>query len=304
MSHRRIRFLALLLACGALTSGAAAQAATTEPLPKCGTTPKGASEPVKATLALADTDPETVVAALYGRGTGIRQLTLVYKVTGCRMTATLPGPADPPPIGPAKDGKVATIPYGVIRLDGTPQIDRDQYIVRLKVWTAPPPIQDADGKSVSPTFDPGSYGGFLHLKASWMHRVGTPVAVSRSENRWAAVLALAAIGALGGFLVFCIVHQFSQSELLVGWRRLLFAGVFSVGIGAALGYQTIYLNQDVWTFSANGIALVTAAFTAATSGHFLTGMLSQVYTVQKQARADAKATGEQRDPGVAAQATG
>jgi hypothetical protein len=272
-----MRRLIAILACCVAAFLALAATASAE-LPVCGTTPPGASQPVKATLALADTDPETVTAALYGRRTGVRQLTFVYNVSGCRVTNGLALPADPPPIGPPKDDKVGTIPKGVIRIDGRPEADGNQYVVHMQVFTAPPAYTDpGTGKKIAPKFDPGTYGGFLHLKAGWMHRTGTLVAISRSENRWLFVLGAAVIGALGGFVVFMLLHAFARANLLVGGWRVAIAGALSIGVGAYVAYTTNYLNQDVWTLGANTLALLTAAFTAATSGHLVTGLLGKVY---------------------------
>jgi hypothetical protein len=257
---RRIASPALLAL--ALLAGAAPAFGAGEP-PVCGTTLPGAAQPVQATLALADADAETVTAALYGRHTGDRQLTLVYTASGCRLTGTLPAPRDPPFVGPPKDDKVGTIPNGAIRLNGPPEVDGNHYIVRLQVS--------------SRRFDPGTYAGFLDLNASWMHRTGTPVAISRSENRWLLVLGVALLGAFGGFVVFMLLHAFSRANLLASGSRVAIAAVLSVGLGSYVAYTTNYLNQDVWTLGANTLALLTAAFTAATSGHLITGLLGKVY---------------------------
>lgn len=273
-----MRRAVFMLACGALVSLVGAAPALAAGEPECGTTPKGASEPVKATLALAGSHPETVTGAVYGRKTGPRPLTLVYTVTGCKLASGLAVPADPPTIGPPKDDKLTTIPKGVIRLDGDPETDGNQYVVHMQVFTAPPQYTDARlHETFSPRFDAGTYGGFVNLKADWMHRTATPLAISRSENRWKSVLLVALLGALGGFLFFMLLHAFSQAKLLATGWRIAIAGVLSVAIGAYVGYTTNYLNQDVWTFGANTIALMTAAFTAATSGQLVTGLLGKVY---------------------------
>jgi putative flippase GtrA len=273
-----MRRVAAMLACGALVSLAVAAPTAAAGEPECGTTPHGATEPVKATLALAATDPETVAVALYGRKTGPRPLTLVYTVSGCKLAAGLSAPSDPPTIGPPTDNKLTTIPKGVIRLDDDPEIDGNQYVVHMQVLTSPPQYTDARlHKKFSPKFDPGTYAGFVNLKAAWMHRTATPIAISRSENRWQRVLLIALLGALGGFVFFMLLHAFSQAKLLATGWRIAIAGVLSVGIGAYVGYTTSYLNQDVWTFGANTIALLTAAFTAATSGQLVTGLLGKVY---------------------------
>jgi hypothetical protein len=255
---------------------AAAPAGAAEPV--CGTVPAGASQPAKATLSLLDTDPETVTTALYGRKTGVKQLTLVYAVSGCVPTQGLDPPHDPPHIGPSKDVKVETIPRGVIRLAGTPKFDGHVYVVRLQVDTNPPPYKEqTTGKTIAPGFPTGTYAGFVHLDADWIPRNGSLVAVSRSENRWLYVLGLAALGALGGFAAFMLLHAFSRAALLTSGPKIAVAGVVSVAVGAYVAYTTNYLNQDVWTLGANTIALLTAAFTAATTGQLVTGLLGKVY---------------------------
>jgi hypothetical protein len=264
----------LVFCCAPSVAGAA-----DEP-PICGA-PSGGGAAGKATLALADQDPETVAGATYGRDTGERQMTLVYTASGCRLADDLPAPLDPPPIGPPKDQTLDTVPHGVIRLNGPPEIDGNQYIVYLTVSTSPTAFKNQAGKEVQPSFDPGTYGGFLHLRAPWLHRTGTPVAISRSDNEWLKVAVLASIGALGGFVVFVLLHWFAQADLLVGGLRFAFAGAAGVVIGAGTAYLTNYLNQGVWTFDANGRALMLAAFTAATTGPVVSGLLTKVYDDKK-----------------------
>ena len=84
---------------------------------------------------------------------------------------------------------------------------------------------------------------------------------------------LADVLALAGFLVFVVLHWFAQAENDVWGRRFAVAGVFSALVGAGVAYTTNYLNQSVWTFGANGRALVVAAFTVATTGPLVTGLL-------------------------------
>jgi hypothetical protein len=117
----------------------------------------------------------------------------------------------------------------------------------------------------------------VQLDTKWLHRTGTAVAISRSENRWLYVLGLAVLGAAGGCLFVMLLHAYSRAKLLTTAGRVAIAGVISVAVGAYVAYTTNYLNQDVWTLGANTIALLTAAFTAATSGHLVTGLLGKVY---------------------------
>lgn len=279
---RKWRGAAMTLACCSLVSAAyAAPSVAAVKLPVCGATPSGGGAPAKATLALADQDPETVAGVTYGRRTGERQMTLVYTVSGCSLASDLSPPLDPPPIGPPKDQSLNTVPYGVIRLDGPPEMDGNQYVVHLMVSTSPAVVEDQRHEAVHPSFDPGAYAGFLHLRAQWMHRVGTPIAISRSDNQRLKVAGLAIAAALMGFLVFCLLHWFAQAELLVGATRLLFAAGASVAIGAGTAYVTNYLNQGVWTVGSNVGALLIAAFTSATTGPVLTGLLAKVYDDKK-----------------------
>src|SRR4029453_13727710 len=66
------------------------------------------------------------------------------------------------------------------------------------------------------------------------------------------------------FFFFMLLHAFARATLLESGWRIAIAGAISIGVGAYVAYTTNYLNQDVWTFGANIIALLTAAFTAAT----------------------------------------
>jgi hypothetical protein len=259
--------LAGLLCFGALPAQAA----------PCGSVPKDGGAPARATLALADQDAETVASASFGRDTGERMMTLVFTATGCELTDKLEKPADPPRIGPPKDTTFDAIPRGVVRLDGDPEVDGSRYIVRLKVSTSPAPIMGGNGELAAPVFEPGTYAGFLNLQAPWVRRVGTPIAISRSDDEWFKVALLAGLGALAGFLAFVIIHWFAQADMVAGRWRFLVAGLLSVLVGAGVAYTTNYLNQGVWTFSANGRALLVAAFTAATAGPLVTGLLGKVY---------------------------
>src|SRR4051794_37140806 len=91
-----------------------------EPITSCGEPPSGggASARLKATLSLdgQSQDPTLVTDAAFGRKTGVKKLTLVYKVTRCEMGETEPRPQLPLRIYPPKSGD--SVPDNALVLDG------------------------------------------------------------------------------------------------------------------------------------------------------------------------------------------
>ena len=256
------------LAVGALSVTAvptslAQPAGTAEPL--CGQAARaadGASPKVaRAELALDGQSDELVTDATFKRGTGTRMMTLIYNVTGCEMPAKAPAPQQPLRIYPAKTGD--QIPAGVITLDGSPDVEGSRYIVHLK--------------ASSDAFDPGSYNGFVEIKAPWLKTVRTPVTVSRSENRVLVPLGLGGLGAVAGFALFGLLRWYRKNDLLVSRAKLVLAGVVSVVAGAFAAYATNYLSQDVWSSAENARAALGVGFTASTSG-VMTALLAAVWS--------------------------
>jgi hypothetical protein len=73
---------------------------------------------------------------------------------------------------------------------------------------------------------------------------------------------------------------------------LWFAAAASIIVGAGSAFFTNYLNQDVWTWNANGLALFTAAFSASTAG-VAAGLLTGIYNNTTSAKEGAEGgTGE------------
>jgi hypothetical protein len=62
------------------------------------------------------------------------------------------------------------------------------------------------------------------------------------------------IGAALGFGAFALVRVLHDERLNVHGWVLITAGLVSIGIGVGTAYYTNYLNQDVWTMDANGLA--------------------------------------------------
>ena len=244
-----------------LSAVPAAPAALAQPpqgdLPKCG---QGA----KATLAFDGQRDEVVTDAAFGRDKDRESLTLIYKVSGCTLTADEAVPQDPPQIFGQKTGD--EIPEGAITLRGEPEFEEASYVVRF---------------NVSSEIDAGSYAGFVQVKAPWLNTVRTPVTVSRSENQIWKPLLLGAAGAVVGFLFFAVARLLKGNDLLVSRTLAIVAGVVSIGAGAVAAFTTNYLGQDVWTWSQNWPETLGAGFSASTSG-VMVALLAAVWKADKQ----------------------
>jgi len=143
------------------------------------------------------------------------------------------------------------IPEGALGLKAA-SVEGSRYVVRLKVS--------------SDSVHPGSYTGFVEMKADWLTPIRTPVAVSRSEENFLWPLACGAAGAAVGFLIFMLLHAFKNDKLLVNSWQLVTAAVFSVGAGALAALITNYSNQEIWVLGDNWWGAAGVGFTAATSG--------------------------------------
>jgi hypothetical protein len=251
---------------GALWLGtpvALAQTDASAPLPACGSTPKGSTQKALATLALDGESPELVTDGKFGHKTGHRDLLLVFKVTGCDAAGRQAKPQEPLAIYPTKTGD--QVPDGAVRLRGDPSMEGSGTVYRVPL------------RVFSNQFDPGSYSGFVELKAPWMNPARVPVTVSRSENNLLVPLSWGLIGAVFGLVVF-VLMQFAQDFELAGhWYTWLLVGLVSVGAGVYVSYKTSYLDQDIWTSGENGVAAAVAGFTGATAGSTISGLFGWVF---------------------------
>jgi hypothetical protein len=308
--------LAMLVAPAARsqTTGAATNAADVSKLPVCGTragasararpasaaqrlrtavrrvAESAATQPVQGTLTLDQEDQETVTSAAFGRSKDPQPLTLVYRVAGCRVTDRLPLPSNPLRTGPVKSAGSRMLPLGAVHVDDA-DADGDRYVVHLRILASSDGASDqprAPGRRPSASHDftvkAGSYTSFVRLKANWMRPVATPVTVTRSESQLWMPIGIGIAGAGCGFLLFWLARQIHHEDLLVRDRVLWFTAAASIIVGAGSAFFTNYLNQDVWTWNANGLALFTAAFSASTAG-VAAGLLTGIYknpTVAKE----------------------
>jgi hypothetical protein len=108
--------------------------------------PSTGKDPVRATLTLDQEDQETVTAAAFGRSTDPQPLTLVYRVSGCRVTDTLPWPSSPLPTGPVKTTGARALPLGAVQIDDV-EADGDRYVVYLRVFVSSSKASDQGGAS-------------------------------------------------------------------------------------------------------------------------------------------------------------
>ena len=101
---------------------------------------------VLATLTLDQEDQETVTAATFGRSTDPQPLTLVYRVSGCRVVDTLPLPRSPLPTGPVNTVGARALPLGSVQIDDV-EADGDRYVVHLRVFVSSGKASDQGGTS-------------------------------------------------------------------------------------------------------------------------------------------------------------
>jgi hypothetical protein len=281
--------------------------------------PSTGEDRFRATLTLDQEDQETVTAATFGRSTDPQPLTLVYRVSGCRVTDALPWPRSPLPTGPVKTTGARALPLGAAQIVDV-EADGDRYVVYLRVFVSSGKASDQGGTSkpstaITPTpsggpatgsadgaatpdgapttpnefsVDPGSYTSFVRIKAAWLRTVATPVTVTRSEDSEWIPLGIGVLGGLCGFFVFWLLRKIHDDDLLVKETWVLWlAAIVSVVVGAGTAFVTNYFNQDVWTVDANALALFIAAFSASTGG-VAAGLLTGIY---KTTAADAAGGG-------------
>jgi hypothetical protein len=178
-------------------------------------------------------------------------MTLVYRVTGCELADSEPAPAQPLRVYDS-NGPGDPLPDGVVKLDGDPSIETASYVVHLKVS--------------SDDFDPGSYSGLVEIRADWLNTVRTAVTISRSENRISVPLLWGALGAVAGLVVFVLPHWLRKDGPQVSRARLAVVVALGIIAGTLSAFVGNYINQDIWTASANWWATAVIGFTGATSG--------------------------------------
>jgi hypothetical protein len=233
---------------------------------RCGSADPETNATARATLTLQD---DSVAGIAYGRDTDDRTLLLRFRAEGCELA---PGGAAPDLEVVPKQG-LEQLPDGVVSLVRARR-DGNEFSVRLAV--------DPD------RFDPGSYGGFVEIRAGDVTTTRTPIALSRSESNLAWPLLIGAIGGLAGLVWFALLH--SARGTVDGRFRALHYGVVFIAASVAgiFSVTTQYLDQEVWSVEDNGLAALVAAFTGATTGAMATA-ISVLWRVPDRGAETAKA---------------
>lgn len=216
----------------ALTPGAA-QAAT------CGT----GAEPVRAVLTLDETSDTD---ATFKRDDGTRALNLIYRAADC----TFSGSEAPPRIAVLSAKDADELPPDAVTLKSA-SFDPKEMALGLQVDSA--------------SFDPGSYGGLVEVRAPYLVTTRTPITVSRSEDNLLLPIGIGAIGGLVALLWFGLTKAATRNQLEIApvWLVVVVAGGVVAG---AFTVWSSYMSQDVWTLDENARSALLAAFTGATTG--------------------------------------
>lgn len=227
----------------------------------CGTTEADSGDTIRGTLALDEED--AVTDRVFHRDTGHKTLSLIFKVGGCVLAADAPQPT-----------------LDVIPRKGSEELPANA--VSLKRVTPDGSTLDVLIDVDSGRFDPGSYGALVVLRAPEVATTRTPIAVSRSDNRWLIPALIGIVAALAGLALFTL-GQVARKATLAS-RRLL---ALVAGIAAVAGAVVVvvnYTNQEVWTFGENWWSAAVTGFTGATSG-VMAGLLGGVWKTEDPAAA-------------------
>ena len=211
---------------------------------ECGKADPKTKLPARATLTLDD--KSAVTNLVFKRHRNVKQLSLVYNVTGCDLT----GNEVPPAILVLPRGGGDQLPDGVVTFKRQ-DTDGSAYFLSLAV--------DAH------KFDPGSYDGLIVVRARYLAPNRTPIAVSRSENSVFIPILIGGLAGLAGIAWFAAAKFLAREKLDIAtkWVGLAVALAILAGIWAAL---KIYTDQDVWTFDDNWRTTAIAGFTGASTG--------------------------------------
>jgi hypothetical protein len=235
-----------------LGPGSAEAQATT----RCGSTDPKTKTAVLGTLTLSDASTTSVA---YKRSTARQTLLLMFAVEGCTLDPQqrpVPRVEIVPSNGPG--GEIPEQALAPIRW----RRNGDELTLRLEI--------DTD------ELGPGSYDGAVQLTSGYLHPSRTPVAISRSDDRWWLPVGIGAAGGLVGILWALLVAEASDRIHAFGDERKWLLALIGAGLGfgAAAGLG-VWQDQDVWVLGDNGRATLLAGIAGSTTGALatLTGLL-------------------------------
>lgn len=212
-----------------------------------------------ATLALDERSSKTHL--WFKRETGHREISLVFRATGCDLPSRLPNPR----LVVLPEQGSWELPDGVLTVESADVLGAE---FLLKV--------DVDASK----FKPGTYDGKLIIRSPFLNSNRTPISVSRSESRIWIPMLVGAITGLAGLIWFALLRGASQAQLTVEPRWLLVLG----GVCTIAGMVAVFISywdQNVWTLDENLIASAVAGFTGATTGA-MAGVLGVVWATPAQ----------------------
>jgi hypothetical protein len=197
----------------------------------------------KATLEL---DPDSVTSIVFGRDTDAQRLLVRFNASGCTLSQDLEKPT-----------------IDVLPKQSTKNVPDD--VLSLTRW-----IADGSDYSLMFTadpekFDPGTYGGFVEVRAPYLVTTRAPIAISRSEDSEWMILVIGFLGgivSLGWFLGLRLAKGATTRIKL--WHYFFAFG--AAAVAGIIAVDTANRSQDVWSFSENAGSALVAAFTGATTG--------------------------------------
>jgi putative flippase GtrA len=235
---RHLLHLVALIAVSGVCPTQAAAAIT------CGTSDSKTNATAKATL---EVDPDSVTTLVFKRDTDPQKMLIRFKTTGC----VLPSDAAKPKIDVLPKQNIRNVPDNVLPLRSA-VVDGSDYSLTFLA---------------NPTkFDPGTYGGFVEVRAPFLVTARAPISVSRSESdELLRVIPLGVIGGIVSLVWFLGLHLAKGATTTIRWWHYPLA-FLAAAVTGVIAVDTAYRAQDVWSFSENGGSALVAAFTGATTG--------------------------------------
>jgi hypothetical protein len=208
----------------------------------CGTVDPKSHVTAKAMLSV---DPDSVTTVAFRRSTDPQKLLVRFRVRGCDLR----GEVQRPTIDVLPKQNTTNVPEDAVSLDQTLADGTDFSLTFL-----------ADPSK----FSPGSYGGFIQVRADYLVTARTPISLSRSESNELLPLML---GVLGGFvsLIWLFGLRLARGATSPRLWHYVF-GLAAAAVAGVIAVDTAYRAQDVWSFGDNAGSALVAAFTGATTG--------------------------------------
>ena len=237
MFVRQLLYLVVPIAVAGITSTPASAAVT------CGTSDPKTHATARATLEL---DPDSVTTVAFARDTDPQELLIRFKTSGCVLPSD---PADPI-VDVLPKQNIKNVPDSVLSLSSAIPDGSDYALTFL-----------ADPAK----FSPGTYGGFVEVRAPFFITARAPISLSRSESNELKVLGLGVLGGIASLVWFLGLHLAKGATAPIKWWHYLL-GFLAAAVAGIIAVDTAYRAQDVWSFGENAGSAVVAAFTGATTG--------------------------------------